>query len=98
MGQDKIKPMTVLGTPFKVQIPLLEHWLLTCPRTLQSRELIWFTSGSKMAGVHGVKPTRRRSFSLGVHVTLLQAETFKILACTRDYIERNCKMEQTHVF
>jgi hypothetical protein len=36
LGQDKMKPRTALWTPFKLETPLCEHGLSTCPMTLQS--------------------------------------------------------------
>jgi hypothetical protein len=72
-AQDKMIPMVAFGTPFKVEIPSHECWLSTWPMTLQSKGLIW--DGSKMAGksgagVCGVRPGMRLSFSLGVHASV----------------------------
>jgi hypothetical protein len=94
MGQDKIKPRTANGTPFKVQIPQHKHWLSTRPMTLQSGGMIWHTDGCRLAGrsgagVCGVRMGAKLPFSLGVPATMFYAEIFEILSCARDCIEMN---------
>jgi hypothetical protein len=91
MGQDKMIPMTTSGTPFNKENPLHKHWLLTWPTTHHPAELVLYTDGSRMAhrsaaGVHGVRPWRRLSFSLDVHAAVFQAEISVILACVKDCI------------
>jgi hypothetical protein len=57
--------------------------------TLPSKELVWYMDGFWMAGrsgagVCGVRPGKRLSFSLGVHATVFQAEMFVILVCAKE--------------
>lgn len=59
--------------------------LLTWPMTLKSIGLILHMDGSRMAGragagVCGLRPDKRLSFSVFAHATVFQAETFAILS------------------
>jgi hypothetical protein len=78
MSQDKMTRVTAFGTPFKVEIPSHKHWFSTWSMTLQSKGLVQYMDGSRIAGrcvagVCGVRPGKRLSFSLGAHVSV-QAE------------------------
>jgi hypothetical protein len=53
--------------------------------------------GRSGAGVCGVRPRRMLSFSLGVHVTVFQAEMFRILGCARGCIERNYTRKEIYI-
>jgi ribonuclease HI len=55
--------------------------------------LVWYTDGSKTnkgtgAGVYRWGSRRGHSFSLGLHITLFQAEIYAIKACIMENIEK----------
>jgi hypothetical protein len=57
---------------------------------LESRGLVWYIDGSGMPDGCGIAMCRVRlmwglSFSLGVHATVFQTESFAILACAKEY-------------
>jgi hypothetical protein len=78
MSQDKMIPMTTAGTTFNTENPLHKHYLLTWPMTHSSAELVSYIDGfqngsGSAAGLYGVRPWKRLSFSLGVHDAVFQA-------------------------
>jgi hypothetical protein len=63
VGQDKMMPVITLGTPFKVEIPLQQHWLSTWPTALLFRVVNWHTDAFRKAsrsgaGICEVRPRR----------------------------------------
>ncbi|KAJ8914454.1 hypothetical protein NQ315_011395 [Exocentrus adspersus] len=62
------------------------------PDALVSHGLVWFTNGSKTlegtgVGVRGMRPRVARSFPLGKHTSVFQAEVFAILACVSENLK-----------
>jgi hypothetical protein len=73
-----------------------------CPMTSVQRA-VKYTDGSRMSDGSGtamrkVRLMRMLSFSLGVHATVFQTEVLAVLACVKEYIERNCIGECTHIY
>jgi hypothetical protein len=66
MKTDKMKKKIVFEMPFEVEFLSHKHWLSTWSMALQSKVLVWYMNGFRMAGrsgpkVHEVKLAKRLS-------------------------------------
>jgi hypothetical protein len=69
-----------------------EFWRHKDPE-LPGDALIWFTDGSRAdsgtgSGIHGIRPERSFSFSMGKFATVFQTEIYAILQCACENIRR----------
>jgi ribonuclease HI len=87
---------------FQISIPDREQWLPNSPLPYKEGDIVWYTDGSKKdgqagAGVHGVRPMKKFSISLGRHPTVFQTELFAIFACAHENMRRHYKNKRIFI-
>lgn len=92
MSCDKMQPRYVFQRNFKVEVPTRGEWAEGRePPTLDGKDSIWYTDGSKMAsgtgaGIHA--KDCNVSTSMGGYATVFQAETYAIIACAQENMDQ----------
>ncbi|XP_073956502.1 uncharacterized protein [Choristoneura fumiferana] len=99
MGCDKMQPKYIFRRNFKVHVPTRAEWAegLTLP---EGSENSWYTDGSKMksgtgAGIHA--KDFNSSVSMGNYATVFQAETYAIIACAQENIDRKVREKTIYI-
>jgi ribonuclease HI len=100
-GQTTLTPVYYYTKNFVVIIDQ-EFWRNKDP-VLPRYALIWFTDGSRAgsgtgSGIHGIRPERSFSFSLGKFATVFQNEIYAILQCACENIRRAYRNKRILIF
>lgn len=102
LGVDRCPNWYHFELPFKVTLSDREAWEEDRERLLAPKGLVWYTDGSKTgtgsgAGVWCDGPRTEISLALGPSVTVLQAELFALVTCTRKILDRGYKGRHIYI-
>lgn len=98
MSCDKMQPRYIFRRHFKVYVPSRAEWAEGL-KTPEGSGNTWYTDGSKMksgtgAGIYA--KDFNTSVSMGNYATVFQAETYAIIACAQENIDR--KVKETTIY
>lgn len=101
MSCDKMQPKFVFHKNFKIEISSRAKWAEGLkPPISNGKDVIWYTDGSKIGASTGAgiyADDHSSSISMGNYATVFQAETYAIIACAQENIDRHSQGKNIYI-